>query len=301
MKRILLVFFIAILGTAISFNLRFEFIAFHPFFGSDDADLKVMTWNVHCPQGADNVRQRQIAEVILQEDADIVLLNEFYQDTCVVLDSMLKIKYKYTEEYQSHRKCGDIFYSKWKIGSSGHQSLRELWKARIGKDDEKYPDSLKGKSISAIKATIAVGKDSVMILGCHWTSNSGDGSGIVNGVDSLKKIESFYSRYKEKQEHRTFQAKWTAELINGSECPVIFMGDMNDFGRSLPLDILRCANMQDAWWEGGTGYGCTFHTGWMRLRIDHILHTNDLMLVNIKVIDTNVSDHNPIVACFNLR
>lgn len=265
-------------------NHRYEVVAFHPFFGSDDADLKVMTWNVHCPNGTDSVRQVRIAEVILKEDADFVLLNEFYQDSCKVIDSLLRIRYKFTEEYQSHQKCGDIFFSKRKMSNSGH-----VWIPIVG------------KAIQTIKATIAVGTDSVQILGLHMASNSSDGSAVVNGLDSLKKIDVFYQRYKSAQDSRVFQAHWTKVNMMESEHPIVVMGDMNDFSCSAPLDTLVNAGMKDAWWEGGTGYGCTFHEGWMILRIDHILHTPELRLTNVRVVDVgNMSDHNPVVASFKM-
>lgn len=272
------------LGVFVKINQKFEIIAFNTFFGFDDADLKVMTWNVHCSNGADCVRQQKIAETILQEDADFVLLNEFYQDSCQVIDSMLQTKYAYMEEYQSHQKCGDIFYSKRQMSNSGH-----VWIPIVG------------KSIQTIKATIAVGSDSVQVFGMHMASNSGDGSAIANGVDSLKKIKSFYQRYKLVQESRVFQAQWTKKNVMESCCPVIAMGDMNDFNCSAPLDTLVGAGLTDAWWEGGTGYGCTFHTGWMRLRIDHIMHSDGLELMDVKVIPTDLSDHNPVVAGFKIK
>ena len=29
--------------------------------------------------------------------------------------------------------------------------------------------------------------------------------------------------------------------------------------------------MKDAWWEKGSGYGATYHNGWLSLRLDHVL------------------------------
>lgn len=78
------------------------------------------------------------------------------------------------------------------------------------------------------------------------------------------------------------------------------MGDMNDFNCSAPLDTLMSCGLKDSWWEGGNGYGSTFHSGWMRLRIDYILHSKELKLENVKVIDTDLSDHNPLVAGFSI-
>ena len=78
------------------------------------------------------------------------------------------------------------------------------------------------------------------------------------------------------------------------------MGDMNDFNVSAPMDSLRDVGLKNAWWEAGLGYGTTYHDGWLRLRIDHILYSKELKLESIKVIETDLSDHNPIVAGFSM-
>lgn len=290
---------IILLSVLIYYNSVYEVVAFHPFYGSSASDLKVMTWNVHCPNGTDSIRQRRIAEVILKEDADFVLLNEFYQNRCLVLDSLLKTRYPFAEEAHSHQMCGDIFYSKRPMSNSGHMSIRQR-KPYKDMEWKELPDSIRGKTIQTIRATVAVGRDSVQVFGMHMASNSGDGSAIVNSIDSLRKVDSFYDRYLKAQDKRCFQARWTKVFIEESEHPVIVMGDMNDFSRSSPLNILTSAGLKDAWWEGGCGYGCTFHTGWMLLRIDHILYSDGLKLENIKVIDTKLSDHNAVVACFTV-
>ena len=253
-------------------------IAVHPFFDEGQYDLKIMTWNVHCPNGADNIRQKEIAELILNEDADFVHLNEYNQDSCLAMDSILQGKYPFTEEYQSHKKCGDIFYSKFKMSNSGHVYM-----------------PIRGKSIQTIKATIAVGSDSVQIFGVHMASNRYDDR--TAGKDE-KNDTSSYERYKYAQEQRIFQAHWTKKAVLESKHSVIVLGDMNDFNRSAPLDTLISCGLKDAWWEGGNGYGSTFHSGWMRLRIDHVFYSEKLKLQGIKVIETKLSDHNPIVTDF---
>lgn len=257
-------------------NWKYEIFAFNPFGEEGEFDLKVLTWNVHCSNGADQIRQKRIAELILREDADFVLLNEYNQDSCSIMDSLLRVRYYYTEEYQSHKNSGDIFYSKRAMANSGHvfTPIGERW-------------------IQTIKAIIAIGADTVQIFGIHMASNHYNNSekGIVSNT-------TFFDRYKDAQKDRCFQAHWTKRAILESEYPVIVMGDMNDFSCSAPLDTFSTCGLKSAWWEGGNGYGCTYHDGWMRLRIDHILHSDKLKLQSIKVIDTNLSDHNPVVAGF---
>ena len=272
---------LSVLLVVFYFNWRYEVIAINPFFGGEKCDLKVMTWNVHCSRGADSIRQKQIAELILKEDADFVQLNEYNQDSCKVIDSILKTNYPFTEEFQSHQICGDIFFFNRVMTNSGHVYI-----------------PIQGEAIQTIKATIAIENDSVQIFGIHMASNHYDDSSIEK---ELVSDTTSYDKYIDAQENRCFQAHWTKNAVLESVHPVIVMGDMNDFGCSAPLDTLSTCGLKNAWWEGGNGYGATFHDGWMRLRIDHILHSDKLKLQNIKVIDTNLSDHNPIVAGFSIN
>lgn len=285
MKRsriILTVFCVICLSVFGYLNHRTEAFVFHPFYGSDDADLKVMTWNVHCPEGAEPDRQRKIAEAVLEEDADFVLLNEYYQDSCAVIDAMLKQRYPYTEEYQSHQKVGDIFYSKQRMSNSGH-----VWIPVVR------------KSIPTIKAAIAAGRDSVQIFGVHMAGNNKSETAVY---DSLDTEESMVVRYKGRQASREFQASWTVKHVTDSSFPVIVMGDMNDFSFSSPLTTFYDAGLVNCWTEGGFGFGNTFHSGWMHLRIDHILHSDGLRLTDIRVINTgDLSDHRPVVASFKIE
>lgn len=256
-------------------------IAFHPFRDKGEAELRVMTWNVHCSIGAERTRQQAIAELILGEGADHVLLNEYNQDSCMVMDSMLREKYPYAVERNSHQKSGDIIYSKRMMTNMGRMYRR--------KDVE---------GVQITKATTAIGTDSVQIFGIHMASNHYDDSSMDEsdfhaGMSSVE-------RYKKAQEQRCFQAHWTKQAVIKSKYPVILMGDMNDFNCTAPLDTLTSCGLVDAWWEGGNGYGCTYHNGWMRLRIDHILHSDKLKLESIKVIETDLSDHNPLVAGFSI-
>ena len=272
---------LVLLVVALYCNWKFEVIALNPFWGEEKFELKVMTWNVHCSEGTDTNRQRKIAELVLKEDADFVQMNEFNQDSCKVIDSILKTKYPFTEEYQSHKYCGDIFYSKRVMSNSGHVYI-----------------PIQGKAIQTIKATIAIEGDSVQIFGVHMASNRYDDSSIEKEFVS---DTSSYDRYKAAQEKRCFQTHWTKYAVLESVHPVIVMGDMNDFSCSAPLDTLSSCGLKNAWREGGNGYGATFHDGWMCLRIDHILYSEKLKLCGIKVIETDLSDHNPVIAKFSVN
>lgn len=267
------------------YNNKLELIAFHPFRNNNAKfDIKVLTWNVHCPEGTYYERQKLLANKILEIDADIVSLNEIFSDSCMVLDSILKSKYVFQDLSTSHTICGNAFYSKLPLYNSGMIDTQEYM-----------------KPVSMIAATICVEDDSIFIVNLHLHSNSGDGSEVLSRVSSLKHIGQFYERYKVCQERRNWSISFIKKWVVEQSHPAIVMGDFNDFSFSAPLDSLKGIGMVDSWWEGGSGYGCTFHEGWMRLRIDYIFHSHKLKLCGINVIDTEISDHNPVVAKFEYK
>lgn len=259
-------------------------IALHPFAGSDDYDIRVMTWNIHASKAVSESKQRAMARMIKEQNADFLLLNEFNKDQCELLYRELASVYRYTEEEYANKDCGDIFFSNIPLDESGHIEIPVL-----------------GKSVPSISAIIKVAGREVFVTGVHLVSNSGDGSAIISGVDSLLRIESFIGRYRNKQKERNYSMMWIKRWLLEKRLPAIVMGDMNDFSCSSPMDSLKAVGMKDAWWEGGFGYGATFHTGWMRLRIDHIFYSKELNLESVNVIETNLSDHNPVVAGFSIK
>ena len=101
------------------FNWKFEVIAVHPFGCNGEYDFKVLTWNIHCSSKADIITQKRLAELILKEDADLIQLNEFTLDSCLVVDSILSKHYLYKEEVNAKEITGDIFYSKRPLSESG--------------------------------------------------------------------------------------------------------------------------------------------------------------------------------------
>lgn len=282
-KRVILGFCLLFFLFVCYLNWKYEVIALHPFAGSDDYDIRVMTWNIHASKDVSESKQRAIAGLIKAQNADLLLLNEFNKDNCGELYRDLSSVYSYSIEDYANNECGDIIFSKIPLDESGHIEIPVL-----------------GKSVPSISAIIKVAGREVFVTGVHLASNSGDGSAIITGVDSLLRIKSFKGRYRNKQRERNYSMMWVKCWLLEKRMPAIVMGDMNDFSCSSPMDSLKSVGMKDAWWEGGFGYGCTFHTGWMRLRIDHILYSKELKLESVNVVETNLSDHNLVVAGFSI-
>lgn len=119
-------------------------------------------------------------------------------------------------------------------------------------------------------------------------------------------IPLYYRNYKVGKRIREYQARNVRKFIDKARAEgktVIVAGDLNDWCGSTTLNTLMGDGenaLKDAWWEGGNGFGFTYHGWHLRLRLDHILYSGGLELKNVKVIDSDLSDHRPLVADFVL-
>lgn len=82
---------------------------------------------------------------------------------------------------------------------------------------------------------------------------------------------------------------------------MIVAGDLNDWNGNYCLKTLMGKDLKDAWAEGGRGFGWTYFGWGLRLRLDHILYSDELELVDVKVIDSDLSDHKPLMARFRIK
>lgn len=227
------------------------------------SDISVLCYNVRC--SGDDYQENQIgmANKIISELPDVVFLCEFNRSVSKGLDSIMTQRGGYKSYYRSGANC--IFYSKFDIDSI------------VGIDT----GTSKGKKALNNSVHVVTPKGRVTIVGCHLSSSRKD--------------------FWEGRKKRAREADSIFDFCMNEERPLIVMGDMNDISGSYPINRLKKAGLKDAWWEGGCGYGATFHAGLLRLRIDHILYDNDrLELIDVKVLESDLSDHNALMARFRI-
>ena len=120
-------------------------------------------------------------------------------------------------------------------------------------------------------------------------------------------IPLYYRNYEVGKRIRDYQACNVRRFIDDACAEgkkVIVAGDLNDWCGSTTLNTLMGEGenaLKDAWWEGGNGFGFTYQGWHLRLRLDHILYSDGLELQDVKVIDSDLSDHRPLVAKFKVR
>ena len=224
--------------------------------------FSVLCYNVKCSDKhyADN--QKHIANLILKESPDLVFLCEFHRSVSKTLDSMVTHIGNYKGYYRSKSNC--IFYSKFDIDSVA--SINTYTSA--------------GKRAINNLVHVNTPKGILTVVGCHLSSSRKD---FWQGCSN-----------------RTIEADSIFKRVKSETYPVIVMGDLNDFSGSHTVERIKKAGLKDAWWEGGLGYGSTFHNGWLRLRLDHILYDKSRLKLNkIKVLESDLSDHNALIANFS--
>ena len=264
-------------------NAKYKIVAFHIGDVCEDRQFRVLTWNI-CGSNIENEGvQKDIARLVIAQNADFVQLNELTLGSCLVIDSLLSEHYPYREDVNANIKAGDVFYSKFPMVESS-----------------KYKTSIKYQAVQALQSKVVINEDTIFIIGCHLWGNNHQGQIGVDNTDSILKVKTFWGRYRNAQENRKKDISNIKKKILECSQPVIVMGDMNDFNASAPMDSLKDAGMKNAWWEGGFGYGATYHEGWLRLRIDHIFYNDKLSLKGVKVVDANLSDHNILIADFSI-
>lgn len=120
-------------------------------------------------------------------------------------------------------------------------------------------------------------------------------------------IPLYYRNYIVGKRIRDYQAQNVRRFVDEARAEgkiVILAGDLNDWCGSTSLKTLMGKDgnaLKDAWWEGGNGFGFTYQGWHLRLRLDHILYSDGLELQNVKVVDSELSDHRPLVAGFCLK
>lgn len=266
---------------AVYINTIYQIFPMNRVAGGQMYDLRVMAWNVH-DSGCDyQERQKQIAALILSVDPDVVLLDEFYLKKSATLDSIVRAHYPYVFDDWSYFMAGEILYSRFPVVDS----------RRISSD-----------TLAALtnEYILSVDNQQVRLVGCHLISSNNFSSQryTFKKPDDFKTLPQYFKVYRKGQRRRTRECLQVCNHLRKKSMPTLVLGDMNDFSGTPPLKLLTDTGLHDAWWEGGYGFGHTFHEGWMRFRLDHILHNDSLRLVSIQNISTHLSDHHPLIGDF---
>jgi len=87
----------------------------------------------------------------------------------------------------------------------------------------------------------------------------------------------------------------TIAVQRAERIPLVVGGDFNSTPDDPVQQTLRGAGLRDAWTECGQGDGFTYPADAPAKRIDYLFLTGDLHCSAARVIDTQISDHRPVL------
>ena len=304
---------------ALALNWYSECVALNVFGQDKDGRgkaLRVLTWNINTDYTDSKEKLQKIADVIFVEDPDVVFVAEVMWMAADTLTQIMDEKYPYTTIVRKEWNMGHYIYSKYPLG------------------EHRFINSHNGNGF-VLNTNVALGDDSLNLYGCHLASNNYDAENKYMTPDSIENRSNAFKYLKNIERTSRLRKEQCDSIvadIRKHEGASIVMGDMNDVCGSPCIRVLEDAGLKDAWWEGGLGYGATFHQP-LSYRIDHVLYsegfrgsrvsdaslvsggfkflegsgstgspTKVLRLKGIRKVDAiGLSDHDALVADFELR
>jgi endonuclease/exonuclease/phosphatase (EEP) superfamily protein YafD len=247
-------------------------------------DLKVLSFNVSGtpgPAGYDKKRVDAIIALVKEESPDVLFLTENFDAFGDSVNHLLKKQYPYsTRNLMPH----NAIYSKTPIS------------------DEKEIDRFNNGTAFIATCTVSIKGKSLRIVGCHLSSNNYSSNldyQTPSDINSFSDVKNYLSNIERASELRRKEIDEALNFVSENE-RVIVMGDMNDLCSSTTLRKLEIVGFKNTWSVGGFGYGATIHHP-LPYRIDHIYYNDGFLLKGIKKHSmSGTSDHDALVAIFDL-
>jgi endonuclease/exonuclease/phosphatase family metal-dependent hydrolase len=254
----------------------------------ENADIKVLSYNVKHFYGDGNTSQKEVADEIKEflkaQQPDIICLQEvrLRKNSIFNLGQTVE-EFDFINHYQFARSSttfGSVTLTRYPIVNMG---------------EIRFDDS---RNIS-IYTDVLIDSDTVRIFNIHLQSYQFDlrrYSFIESGVDNeedLSDMRDMGSRFKRGFQQRAGQVNKIREYIDESPYHVIVCGDFNDTPASYSYQQIR-KGLKDAFIRSGRGVGRTYIGKLPSFRIDFIFHSSGFESYNFKTYDYRNSDHLPI-------
>lgn len=301
---------ITIMGVLCFLNIRYKLYAFN-YAGDDEqsfsGSFSIMTYNIASYDSASFPlgKQEKLMELIKREKPDIVCFQEMSFESLSKIKPQLDSTYGPCEVLKGDNQM-------WRLRFYSHFPLRNFCRykceGQFDTSDLAYEDksmieqSQKQMGVMSAEFEVEPGKW-IKLFSSHLRSSAYSTARRSMDKDAnwFEGISLYKRNYEVGKRIRDYEAENVRRFVDDARkdgMPVIVAGDLNDWCGSDCLNTLMGDDLKDAWWEGGNGFGWTYFGWHLRLRLDHILYSDELELVDVKVIDSDLSDHKPLVARF---
>jgi len=244
--------------------------------GNQPETIRVLTYNIHAGKDASGVDNlSRVAALILEHKADIALLQEVDRFTTrsgkVDQPAVLK---KLTGMYGAFGKSLDFQGGEYGIAVLSRWPIEfdSLHRLPVTPRQERSGGSYEPRG--ALQVLIRAPGERISVLNTH--------------IDASR--EDFYRR----QEMATL-LQLVARPPRGASGTSLLGGDLNAEPGSAVIDMLRGSSVRDPWPECGEGSGLSYPANVPVKRIDYLLIPQGWRCLSAKVLETETSDHRPVL------
>ena len=257
---------------------------------SEKTQLKVLTMNVTEFNWQKGNEPSENMRYILDQDADIVVIQEglvyFSFENLSTVKPMLKELYK---KYPYRKK---EFYD---VGIISKYPFTEVKSEVLSQDTLNY--FIKAWDVEAPGGELRV--VNMHLSSLRFTAND---SQVIESMnvpsDRKRRIKSVAQKLGNGFISHSRQAKAVRQLLDETSGDVLVMGDMNDTPGSFTYRTVCGEDLRDAWADTGFGPIYTFHAHHLYVKIDHIFYRGDMKVLSCRRDKEGESDHYPLVAVF---
>ena len=235
---------------------------------------KIMSYNVRLFNQFNWIADPEIPSKILKQinglDPDVVCLQEYSQK---LSPEFSNYPYQYFEPTVLGGDVGNAILSKTPFIESGKIEF-------------------KNSTSGGIYADLNLGEKRVRILSSHFESLSTNFKETIDQWNQ-KKIE--FERLKDVLDIQNQQVKLVDSVARSTQFPVVICMDLNNNAFSSPYQKL-IKDRKDAFVEAGIGLGSTYKELLFPLRIDFIIVSQNIEVLDFQTPNVHYSDHRPVVA-----
>lgn len=277
---------------------------------SDGTEFTIMTYNIAAYDSLtfNENRQKELLSLIRDIRPDVLCFQEFTFDNLKKIQPQLDSIYGPCDSLKGDDQMyRSMFYSHFPIRTfSKYQCIDSIDTEGMNEEEVTYLEQLQ-RQMKVMSAEFEVEQGKwIKLFSCHLRSSAYSTARRsmdkdASWIDGISLYKRNYDVGKRIRDYVAENARRNVDDALQDGKPVVVAGDLNDWCGSDCLNTLMGEDLKDAWWEGGNGFGWTF-SGWhLRLRLDHILYNDELELIDVKVIDSDLSDHKPLMARFRIK
>lgn len=246
---------------------------------NEEWPLRVMAYNIHTGYGTDGrLSVDELAQVIEDSGATVVGLQEVSRGWLIAgaNDQLVLLQQRLGFEHAvffgtTDPVWGNAILSRYPI---------------ISVDREYLPQEGTLIRRGYLGATIEFGGDELAFVSIHLQQVGDPATHDLDPEGDLYPVHNA-------------QISAILEEWSGRQ-PAVMVGDFNARPGWRQLEELIAAGWVDSWEEAGVGEGLTSEAADPRYRIDYVFHTQDLVALDAGVIQSQASDHFPVVADLDL-